>query len=115
MSRDFSNSQQATPQDVGATGLSNQIYTLVAADSPLVLTRPADADMLVLVAEAGDWRYRQASAVDDDTLDSAIPSATVSNGSSSMPLFEKRDVVIIAPKYVLVSGPSSGVLTYMWQ
>lgn len=110
---DHARQRRADVADVGAISLSDAIFHL-KGDVATVLVRPANASMLVLIAEVGDWRVKLGDK--DDAMPAAYAvAASVVDGTGAHGLPELESVVITAPHQVTVKGyTANDVLTYYW-
>lgn len=100
-----------TAQDVGAVALPEEVNHAYGSTVAL-LTKPAGANLLVLVAESGSFRLK---AGDHGSLSSAAPSGSVTDGTGSLLLPQGATMTIPAPAELTVKGSAgTAILTYFW-
>lgn len=100
-------------EDLGAIPVSNTVKALVGTTAT-VLTKPAGAKLLVLVADKGAWRFRIGSVA--GSMPAAVdPAASVTDGTAGVKILEGSKQVLSAPGTVTVKGyNATDVLTYYW-
>lgn len=106
-----------SPEAIGAVPVSDRISHVVGTTATL-LTKPAGAQVLYLVAEKGVFRLRVGDQTSSMPAD-PYPAATVTNGSGGFLLRSVGDqsqgIPMPAPNRVTVKGYSSdAVLSYYW-
>lgn len=109
-----------TSQQMGLASLPDNINVHVGA-TPTLITDPAESDpnnnssrYLILNVEKGSFRIQVGDTT--GTIGAfAVPSANVTDGSSTLGLEEFEIYVFTAPdKFTVVGSAADSVLTYSW-
>jgi hypothetical protein len=70
---------------------------------------------LVLFAEKGDFRMRLGDKTGEGEISAADPTASVSDGSGSLPIKEGTSLVIPAPDAAtVITADTANILSYFW-
>ena len=105
--------QRNWPRDLGVVPLPQEIDQVVGT-AVTKLTRPAKAEVLVLVVEKNTFRVKPGDWV-STPLSGAAPGASITDGTGSLLLPEGSRWVLSAPDKITVVGSAAGsILTYYW-
>lgn len=90
----------------------NAVYGQTAT----LLTAPVGARLLVLNADKGTWRYALGDRTSSPAMPStALPAASITDGTGAMMLGEGDRIVLPGPKFVTVKGyAADSALTWYW-
>lgn len=115
MPTDFQNQTKMTPQELNAMVFPNEISDVVGTTATL-LTRPAGARMITLMAVKGSWNVREGNRVSAGMPTAFAVTSASTAGEAGYPVHEKDRITIQAPELLTVKGyAGTDVLSYFWQ